>query len=147
MAPPQRPAVSLSCVGIFLPPPPGSDVGKPLSFSGIDETTVEPVMNRPLIAVLAAVAATVAVPTVVTPALAQVEVQIGTPQPQRNGAWGDRDRDGIPNAVDQHNNNRQQAQGYRDRDRDGVPNRYDTDRDGDGVPNQWDRKPGNPYRR
>jgi len=102
-------------------------------------------MNRSsVIAVLAAAAATFAVPAFVTPALAQIEVQIGTPQPQRNGAWGDRDHDGIPNAVDQHNNNRQQAWG--DRDRDGVPNRYDTDRDGDGVPNAWDRKPGNPYR-
>jgi hypothetical protein len=104
-------------------------------------------MNRPAIAVLAVIAATVAVPAFVTPAQAQVEVQIGTapPPPPRNGAWGDRDRDGIPNAYDHHNNNRQQAWG--DRDRDGVPNRYDTDRDGDGVPNQWDRKPGNPYRR
>lgn len=89
-------------------------------------------------------AATVAVPTLVAPAQAQVEIQIGTPQsqPPRNGAWGDRDRDGIPNAYDPHNNNRQQAWG--DRDRDGVANRYDRDRDGDGVPNQWDRKPSNP---
>ena len=63
----------------------------------------------------------------------------------RNGAWGDRDRDGIPNAYDARNNNhRQQAWG--DRDHDGVPNRYDRDKDGDGVPNQWDRRPGNPYR-
>jgi Ni/Co efflux regulator RcnB len=30
--------------------------------------------------------------------------------------YGDRDRDGVPNAYDRHNN---------DRDRDGVPNRYD----------------------
>jgi hypothetical protein len=40
---------------------------------------------------------------------------------QRRGAWGDRDRDG-------------------------VPNRYDRDRDGDGVPNYYDRRPNNPYR-
>ena len=115
-------------------------------FDPSTTTTVEPIMNRPsVIAVLAAVAATVALPMVVTPVQAQIEVQIGTPQPQPNGAWGDRDRDGIPNAYDQRNNNRQQARG--DRDRDGVPNRYDTDRDGDGVPNTWDGKPGNPYRR
>jgi len=107
-------------------------------------------MNRPsVLAVLATIAATVAVPTLVTPALAQVEVQIGTPQPQRNGAWGDRDRDGIPNAYDQHNDNRHQyrQQAWGDRDRDGIPNKYDTDRDGDGVPNKWDSQPGNPYRR
>jgi Ni/Co efflux regulator RcnB len=34
--------------------------------------------------------------------------------------YGDRDRDGIPNRYDNHNN-----RAYRDRDRDGVPNRYD----------------------
>lgn len=88
-------------------------------------------MNRPfVITVLAAAAATVAAPTLVTPAQAQVEIHIGTPQQQpRNGAWGDRDRDGIPNAYDPHN--RQQA--WRDRDHDGVPNLYDRDRDGDGC--------------
>jgi len=106
-------------------------------------------MNRPfVIATIAAAAATIAVPTLVTPAHAQVDIFFGTPQPQpqppRGGAWGDRDRDGIPNAYDARNNNRQQAWG--DRDHDGVPNRYDRDKDGDGVPNQWDRRPGNPYR-
>jgi len=35
---------------------------------------------------------------------------------------------------------------YGDRDRDGVPNRYDRDRDNDGVPNYVDRRPNNPYR-
>jgi hypothetical protein len=126
-------------------------------------------MNRPLVlAVVTAVAATIAVPALVTPAQAQIEVQIGTPQPPAYGAWGDRDRDGVPNAYDRYNNNRQGAWGDRDRDgvpnaydrynnnrqqawgdrdRDGVPNRYDTDRDGDGVPNTWDRNPANPYRR
>lgn len=124
-------------------------------------------MNRPTIfAMIAAVAAIVAVPALVTPAQAQLEVHIGTPQPN-GGAWGDRDRDGVPNAYDQRNNNyRQQAWGDRDRDgvpnavdpnnntrrrsdadRDGVANRYDTDKDGDGVPNSWDRNAGNPYRR
>ena len=103
-------------------------------------------MNRPIVlAMVTAVAATIAVPALVTPAQAQLEVHIGTPQPPAYGAWGDRDRDGIPNAYDPRNNNRQQAWG--DRDRDGVPNRYDRDKDGDGVPNTWDRRDGNPYRR
>ncbi len=35
---------------------------------------------------------------------------------------------------------------YRDRDRDGIPNRRDRDRDGDGVPNRNDSRPDNPYR-
>ena len=34
--------------------------------------------------------------------------------------------------------------GARDRDRDGIPNRLDQDRDGDGVPNRYDRAPNNP---
>jgi hypothetical protein len=63
-------------------------------------------------------------------------------QPPRGGAWGDRDRDGVPNAYDSYNNNRRRGMG--DQDRDGIPNRYDTDRDGDGRPNQWDRSPANP---
>jgi hypothetical protein len=84
---------------------------------------------------------------------AQVGVYIGpepqyypqqAQQPPRGGAWGDRDRDGIPNAYDQYNNNRRRGAG--DQDRDGIPNRYDTDRDGDGRPNQWDRSPANPHR-
>lgn len=33
---------------------------------------------------------------------------------------------------------------YGDRDRDGIPNRYDRDRDNDGVPNRYDAAPGNP---
>jgi hypothetical protein len=36
--------------------------------------------------------------------------------------------------------------GYRDRDRDGVPNRMDRDRDGDGVRNRDDSRPNNPNR-
>jgi hypothetical protein len=84
---------------------------------------------------------------------AQVGVYIGpepqyypqqAQQPPRGGAWGDRDRDGVPNAYDQYNNNRRRGMG--DQDRDGIPNRYDTDRDGDGRPNQWDRSPTNPHR-
>jgi hypothetical protein len=35
---------------------------------------------------------------------------------------------------------------YADRDRDGIPNRVDRDRDNDGVPNYADRRPYNPYR-
>ena len=34
---------------------------------------------------------------------------------------------------------------YADRDRDGIPNRVDRDRDNDGVPNYADRRPNNPY--
>jgi hypothetical protein len=84
---------------------------------------------------------------------AQVGVYIGpepqyypqqAQQPPRGGAWGDRDRDGVPNAYDQYNNTRRRGMG--DQDRDGIPNRYDTDRDGDGRPNQWDRSPTNPHR-
>lgn len=53
----------------------------------------------------------------------------------RNGAWGDADRDGIPNVHDRHHNRPHHVHGgWRDSDRDGVPNRYD-------------RAPGNPYRR
>ena len=33
-----------------------------------------------------------------------------------------------------------------DRDRDGIPNAVDRDRDGDGVPNRRDARPNNPYR-
>ena len=60
--------------------------------------------------------------------------------------YGDRDRDGVPNRVD-NNDNRPSAQ-WRDNDRDGVPNRYDRnngnlrpygDRDRDGVVNRYDR--------
>lgn len=39
------------------------------------------------------------------------------------------------------------ARQYRDRDRDGIPNRMDNDRDGDGVPNAYDAYPGDPRRR
>ena len=103
-------------------------------------------MKRPVVfAAIAAVSAAIAVPAVVTPAQAQLEVHIGTPAPPAYNAWGDRDRDGVPNAYDPRTNNRQQAWG--DRDRDGVRNRYDTDKDGDGVANAWDRRDGNPYRR
>jgi hypothetical protein len=62
--------------------------------------------------------------------------------------WGDRDRDGIPNRYDNHDNrNYGHDRGRRhDNDRDGIPNRYDRDRDGDGVPNRYDSRPDNPRR-
>jgi hypothetical protein len=52
------------------------------------------------------------------------------------GAWGDRDRDGVPNIYDRYDNRRHNHhnRGYGDADRDGVPNRYD-------------RAPHNPYYR
>ena len=113
-------------------------------------------MMRPaLLALLVAAAGVVAAPlTISTPAQAQAGVYIGTAPPPpayppRNGAWGDRDRDGVPNWADPRNNNRG---AWGDRDRDGVPNRYDRydnryarDRDRDGVPNRWDAAPNNPY--
>jgi hypothetical protein len=55
---------------------------------------------------------------------------------QRNGAWGDRDRDGIPNIHDRYDN-RRHGHGY--------GHRRDADRD--GVPNRFDRAPNNPYYR
>ena len=105
------------------------------------------------IVVIAATAALSVLPLVLPQAAnAQVDVHIGpqqAQQPPRGGAWGDRDRDGIPNAYDRHDN-RQQAW---DKDRDGVPNRYDRfdnrqlqDRDHDGVPRAFDRNDRNPYR-
>jgi hypothetical protein len=101
-----------------------------------------------LVVIVASAALSVA-PMVVPQAANAVDVYIGTappaPQPPRNGAWGDRDRDGIPNAFDQTNNNRRGGRG--DQDHDGIPNRYDRDRDGDGTPNRWDSNPSNPNRR
>ena len=107
-------------------------------------------MKRVLLAILAI--GTLAAPlAAVTSAQAQV--------PPRNGPYGDRDRDGIPNAYDRHDNrydhrnyNRYGAWG--DRDHDGIPNAYDRydnrralrDRDHDGVPQAWDRNDRNPWR-
>jgi hypothetical protein len=97
------------------------------------------------IVVIAATAVLSVLPVVLPQAAnAQVDIRIGPQQAQqpRNGAWGDRDHDGIPNAYD-HNNTRR---GSGDQDHDGIPNRYDTDRDGDGIPNKYDRSPANPHR-
>ena len=91
-----------------------------------------------------------------TPANAQVDIQIGTAPPPvavpLNGPYGDRDRDGIPNAYDRHDNRRANSGAWGDRDHDGIPNRYDRhdnralrDSDHDGVPNAWDRNAHNPY--
>lgn len=55
----------------------------------------------------------------------------------RHGAWGDADRDGVPNLRDRDSRYYAGHGGHRawgDADRDGVPNRYD-------------RSPHNPYRR
>lgn len=95
-------------------------------------------MKPPIALAVLAIAAGVAVaPALVTTAQAQV--------PPRQGAFGDRDRDGIPNAFDPRNDNRPRAWG--DKDRDGIPNahdRYDNrqqawDKDHDGIPNRADR--------
>jgi len=96
------------------------------------------------LAVLTVATAAVTLPVLSTPANAQIDVYV-TPAPTytydapRHGAFGDRDRDGVPNIADNYNNRR-------DRDRDGVPNRFDRDRDNDGVPNRWDDRPNNPWR-
>ena len=58
-------------------------------------------------------------------------------QHDRRGAWGDADRDGVPNIHDRDSrfhNGRVAYRPWGDADRDGVPNRYD-------------RAPNNPYRR
>lgn len=100
-------------------------------------------MKRVLLAVLAV--GTLAAPlAAVTSAQAQV--------PPRSGPWGDRDRDGIPNAYDHHDNRRAYNGAWGDRDHDGIANKYDRydnralrDSDHDGVPNAWDRNAHNPY--
>ena len=117
-------------------------------------------MKRPiLLAIFAATATLATAPFVLaTPAQAQVDVHIGTVPPPR-GAWGDRDRDGVPNRFDNYDNRNQYRYynrygAYGDRDRDGVPNTYDRfdnralrDKDHDGVPQAWDRNDRNPWRR
>lgn len=75
---------------------------------------------------------------------------------ERNGRWHmeqgrwermrgnrDRDRDGIPDRMEQRDRDRDGVpDAYdRDRDNDGVRNRHDADRDGDGVRNENDRYP------
>ena len=72
-------------------------------------------MKRTIVLMLAALAA--AAPLAVTSVEAQAQV------PPRYGAYGDRDRDGIPNKYDRYDN-RQGAWG--DRDRDGIPNAFDS---------------------
>lgn len=61
------------------------------------------------------------------------------PYLHRTGAWGDADRDGVPNIYDRDSRYYDPhvahgQRGWGDADRDGVPNRFD-------------RAPANPYRR
>lgn len=60
------------------------------------------------------------------------------------GAWGDRDRDGIPNIHDRYDNRRHPGHGRPGMNH-GRGGSGDWDRD--GVPNRFDRAPGNPYYR
>ena len=99
-------------------------------------------MKRVLLAILA-------VGTLVAPMAAVTSAQAQVP---RNGPYGDRDHDGIPNAYDRHDNRRANNGSWGDRDHDGIPNKYDRydnraerDRDHDGVPQAWDRNDHNPY--
>ena len=61
---------------------------------------------------------------------------------QRSGAWGDRDRDGVPNIYDRHDR-RHGHHHHRGNGRHGA----NGDLDGDGVPNRHDRFPDNRYYR
>ena len=58
---------------------------------------------------------------------------------ERNGAYGDSDRDGIPNIYDRDSRSYDARVAYRQR--------AWGDADHDGVPNRFDRAPNNPYRR
>ena len=57
---------------------------------------------------------------------------------QRTGAWGDYDRDGVPNIHDRDSRFYDARVAHRH-------GGWDVDRD--GVPNRYDRAPSNPYRR
>ena len=57
---------------------------------------------------------------------------------RRRGAWGDFDRDGVPNIYDRDSRFYDGRAAHRPR-----PWR---DADGDGVPNRYDRAPHDPYR-
>ena len=57
---------------------------------------------------------------------------------QRTGAWGDYDRDGVPNIRDRDSRFYDARVAHRH-------GGWDVDRD--GVPNRYDRAPNNPYRR
>ena len=100
-------------------------------------------MKRVLLAILA-------IGTLAAPMAAVTSAQAQVP---RNGAYGDRDHDGGPNAYDHHDNRRANNNGaWGDKDHDGVPNKYDRtdnralrDSDHDGVPNAYDRNAHNPY--
>ena len=87
-------------------------------------TTVETNMKRVLLVILA-------IGTLAAPLAAVTSAQAQVP---RNGPYGDRDHDGVPNAWDNHDNRR-----------DRYESRALRDNDHDGVPNAWDRRPNNPY--
>jgi hypothetical protein len=57
----------------------------------------------------------------------------------RQGAWGDADRDGVPNVYDRDSRFYDARAAHRN------GNWGDADRD--GVPNRYDHAPANPYRR
>jgi hypothetical protein len=57
---------------------------------------------------------------------------------ERNGVYGDSDRDGIPNIYDRDSRYYNARVAYR-------PGAWG-DADRDGVPNRYDRAPANPYR-
>ena len=98
-------------------------------------------MKRPILLAMLAVTATFAAAPVAFISTAEAQV------PPRYGAYGDRDRDGIPNRYDNYDNRRTWNQrAWGDRDHDGIPNAYDKDRDGDGVRNNRDAAPNNPTR-
>jgi hypothetical protein len=58
---------------------------------------------------------------------------------ERRGAWGDADRDGVPNIYDRDSRFHDARGGHRAR--------VWGDADRDGVPDRYDRAPRNPYRR
>ncbi len=74
-------------------------------------------------------------PVFVQPAPLQIYPVYG----HRNGPYGDRDRDGVPNIYDRHDGHGRHHHGH--------PHHKHADWDRDGVPNRYDRYPTNPYYR
>ena len=74
-------------------------------------------------------------PVIVQPAPVYVQQHPGH---QSHGAWGDADRDGVPNRYDRDSRHYDGRAAYR---------AGWTDADRDGVPNRYDHAPNNPYRR
>src|SRR6188508_3129161 len=82
--------------GGCMPPHP-----QPVVIAGRDDSPSfkqwSAIMTRPVLFAVLAATSFAAVPAMlVTPAQAQIEVQIGTAPPS-NGSSSDRDRDGVPN--------------------------------------------------